>query len=398
MALGFAGMAMMGTQFLLTARFRRATAPFGIDIIYYFHRYLAILAFALIFLHFFIIRIDNAEALGPMNPLQAPWYMSAGRLSVLLFAVLIITSLWRKPLHIHYDEWRILHIVLAVSAFLLALGHIDGVGYYVDAPVKRWLWSSYSLFWLLLIVYIRLIKPWKMHHRPYRVKEVREERNNSWTLALEPEGHAGLKFQPGQFAWLTLRTSPWKVKEHPFSISSSAAEGNRLDFTIKELGDFTNTIKDTCIGEIAYLDGPYGAFSVDRYPRAPGFVFIAGGVGAAPIVSMLRTLADRQEQRPLWFIYGNKHWQDVIFREQLELLKQRLDLRLLHVLCEPPANWQGETGFVSQALLEKVLPEDADKYEYFICGPRAMSESVQEGLRTLHVPQTKIHFELFDMV
>lgn len=398
MALGFAGMAMMGTQFLLTARFRRATAPFGIDIIYYFHRYLAILAFALIFLHFFIIRIDNAEALGPMNPLQAPWYMSAGRLSVLLFAVLIITSLWRKPLHIHYDEWRILHIVLAVSAFLLALGHIDGVGYYVDAPVKRWLWSSYSLFWLLLIVYIRLIKPWKMYHRPYRVKEIREERNNSWTLALEPEGHAGLKFQPGQFAWLTLRTSPWKVKEHPFSISSSAAEGNRLDFTIKELGDFTNTINNTRIGEIAYLDGPYGAFSVDRYPRAPGFVFIAGGVGAAPIVSMLRTLADRQEQRPLWFIYGNKHWQDVIFREQLELLKQRLDLRLLHVLCEPPANWQGETGFVSQALLEKALPEDADKYEYFICGPRAMSESVQEGLRTLHVPQTKIHFELFDMV
>ena len=102
MALGFAGMAMMGTQFLLTARFRRATATFGFDIIYYFHRYLAILAFALIFLHFFIIRIDNAEALGPMNPLQAPWYMSAGRLSVLLFAVLIITSLWRKPLHIHY--------------------------------------------------------------------------------------------------------------------------------------------------------------------------------------------------------------------------------------------------------------------------------------------------------
>ncbi len=73
MALGFSGMGMMGVQFFLTARFRRASAPFGIDIIYYFHRYLAVMAFVFIFLHFLIIRIDNADALGSLNPLHAPW-------------------------------------------------------------------------------------------------------------------------------------------------------------------------------------------------------------------------------------------------------------------------------------------------------------------------------------
>jgi len=398
MALGFAGMAMMGTQFLLTARFRRATSPFGIDIIYYFHRYLAIMALVIIFLHFLIIRIDNPEALGVINPLLAPWYMSAGRLALLLLAILIITSLLRKALHFHYDEWRILHIVLSVSAFLLALVHIEGVAYYIDAPVKRWLWSSYTLFWVMLIVYIRVIKPWKMVRRPYRVTEVRQERNNSWTLALAPEGHAGMKFQPGQFAWLTLRMSPWKLKEHPFSLSSSATDNDKLEFTIKELGNFTTTIKNTRIGDRAYIDGPYGAFSVDRYAGAPGFVFIAGGVGAAPIVSMLRTLADRHEQRPMWFIYGNKCWQDVIFREELETLKQRLNLQMVHVLCEPPTDWEGETGFVSQQLLGKVLPTDPHIYEYFMCGPKPMSESVQLGLRTLRIPLAKIHLELFDMV
>lgn len=70
MALGFAGMGMIGIQFLLTARFRRISAPFGIDIIYYFHRYLAVMAFVFIFLHFLIIRIDNVDALGAINPLQ----------------------------------------------------------------------------------------------------------------------------------------------------------------------------------------------------------------------------------------------------------------------------------------------------------------------------------------
>lgn len=398
MALGFTGMAMMGVQFLLTARFRRASAPFGIDIIYYFHRYLAIMAVTLIFLHYLIIRIENAEALGAINPLHAPWHMSAGRVSLVLFALLIITSLWRKPLRIHYDEWRMLHIVMAMTAFLLALGHIEGVGYYINAPAKRWLWTGYTLFWLWLIIYLRLIKPWWMHNRAYRVLEVRQERGNSWTLALKPDGHDGMHFKPGQFAWLTLRHSPWHIKEHPFSFSSSAIHNDRLEFTIKELGDFTRTIKNTQLGEIAYLDGPFGVFSVDKYPDAPGYVFIAGGVGAAPIISMLRTLADRHEQRPLWFIYSNNCWQDVIFREQLEAFKEQLDLRLVHVLTKPPPDWKGESGFITQQLLQKFLPNDMQDYEYFLCGPRPMSESVQQGLRTMGVPPSQVHFEIFDMV
>ena len=82
MALGFTAMAMMGIQFLLTARFRSVSAPFGIDIIYFFHRYLALLAITLIFLHYLIFRIDYAEALGSFTPLQAPWYMTAGRTSL----------------------------------------------------------------------------------------------------------------------------------------------------------------------------------------------------------------------------------------------------------------------------------------------------------------------------
>ena len=398
MALGFAAMAMMGVQFLLTARFRRVSAPFGIDIIYYFHRYLAVFAFVLIFAHYLIIRIVNVDVLVPINPMETSWYMTAGRVSLALFALLIITSLWRKQLRIHYDAWRMLHIGLTVSAFLLALGHIEGVGYYIDAPAKRWLWSGYTLFWVLLIVYVRLLKPWQMHNRPYRVSEVRQEHGNSWTLAMEPDGHEGMRFKPGQFAWLTLRESPWHVKEHPFSFSSSAARQDRVEFTIKELGDFTRTIKETQVGQIAYLDGPYGVFSVDRHRDAPGFVFIGGGVGVAPIMSMLRTLADRHEHRPLWFIYGNNRWEDVIFREELEALKERLELRLVHVLTEPPTDWKGESGFITKELLQKVLPSDAQKYEYFLCGPKPMSDAVQQGLHALRVPLKQVHSELFDLV
>ena len=403
MALGFTGMAMMGVQFLLTARFRHATAPFGIDIIYYFHRYLAIMAVSIIFIHYLIVKISNPEVLSSINPLNAPLYMTAGRIALLFFALMIITSLWRKQLHIDYDEWRLVHITLAVCAFLLALGHIEGVGYYINAPAKSWLWESYTLIWLVLIVYIRLIKPWLMHNKPYQVSEVRQERGSSYTLVLEPTSHKNIiheamHFKPGQFAWLTLNTSPWHIKEHPFSISSSAEANQKLEFTIKALGDFTRTIKDTQPGEFAYVDGPYGIFSIDKYPQAKGYVFVAGGVGGAPIISMLRTLADREDQRPLFFIYANDQWQDVIFREQLEDLQQRLNLHLVHVINKPPDYWSGESGFVTEALLAKTLPKDAHQFEYFLCGPKPMSDSVQQSLLKLKVPLNKIHFELFDMV
>ena len=399
MALGFAGMVMMGLQFALTARFRRASAPFGIDIIYYFHRYIAVIAFALLLAHFLIIRIDYPQALGTLNPLEAPAYMSLGRLALLLFGLLIVTSLWRKPLRLEYERWRLGHAVLATVAFLAAVGHIQGVGYYIDAPWKQALWIAFTLFWVLLILYVRLLKPWRMIRRPWRVVEVRPERGRAWTLGLEPEGHAGLpQFAAGQFAWLSLRASPFQLREHPFSIASSATRTNHIDFTIKELGDFTRTIKTIRPGEIAYLDGPYGVFSSERYPDAPGLVFIAGGVGIAPLMSMLRTAAARGERRPVTLIYANKQWDSVIFREELETLRHSLNLKLVHVLNQPPDDWTGEHGYVDEALLARHLPAERSACEYFLCGPKPMTDAVQQALRQLKVPVVRIHFELFEMV
>jgi len=104
LALGYSAMGMMGIQFALTARFRRATAPFGIDIIYYFHRYLAVAALGLIVLHVVIVTVVNPAAAGLINPWTSPWYLNLGIAALLLFAAVMITSLWRKGLHIPYGS------------------------------------------------------------------------------------------------------------------------------------------------------------------------------------------------------------------------------------------------------------------------------------------------------
>jgi len=136
-ALGFAGTAMMGVQFMLTARFKRAMAPFGIDIIYYFHRYIAVVALGLIVAHPVILVSDNPAVLGFLNPVRAPWQMTAGLASILALTALMISSWWRKRLGLHYDAWRRWHSALAIAALGLALAHIGGVGHHVAAPWKR---------------------------------------------------------------------------------------------------------------------------------------------------------------------------------------------------------------------------------------------------------------------
>ncbi|HOY60427.1 MAG TPA: hypothetical protein PK640_20095 [Verrucomicrobiota bacterium] len=106
---------------------------------------------------------------------------------------------------------------------------------------------------------------------------------------------------------MTLGDSPFSDREHPFSFSGSAEQAPRhLEFTIKELGDFTRRIKNLKRGQRAYLDGPFGALSADRHPGAEGFVFIAGGIGITPMMSHLRTFADRGDRRPLVLIYGGE--------------------------------------------------------------------------------------------
>lgn len=398
MALGFAALAMMGVQFILTARFRHATAPFGIDIIYYFHRFLAIFALMIVVLHYLIIRINNPAILGTANPADAPAHMTAGRVAIVLFAFLIISSLARRRLGIAYERWRWMHALGATTAFALALWHVLGAGYYVGTYWKQVLWTGYGLFWIALIGHVRIVRPWLLMRKPYRVAEVRRERGDVFTLALEPVGHAGMQFQPGQFAWLTLGDSPFALKEHPFSIASSAARTGAIEFGIKEVGDFTRAASTAQPGQRAFLDGPYGAFSTERHPAAPGYVFIAGGIGIAPIMSMLRTLADRGDQRPLILFYGNWNWERVLYREELETLATRLNLQVVHIIGEPPDDWRGERGLPTQAMLERHLPANRGELHCFLCGPTAMTQAAENWLAALGIRPAHIHNELFEWV
>jgi predicted ferric reductase len=396
-ALGFVALAMIGLQFAITARFRHIAAPYGIDIVLRFHRQISILAAALAVAHPIILFATRDDALGLLNLVTAPWRARFAVAATLALLVLVAISVWRRRLRLRYERWRTAHGVLAVVALGFALAHIELVGWYVDLPWKRLLWAGMTLAVVCLLLYVRFVVPIRLLRAPWVVDEVVAERGRAWTLVLRPLGHDGIRFLPGQFAWLTLGRSPFAIEDHPFSFSSSAEDRERVAMTIKEAGDFTNGVGALQPGTPAYLEGPHGAFSIDRY-EGMGCVFVAGGVGITPVMSMLRTLADRGDARPQLLVYGARRWEDVTFREELEALRTRLDLRIVYVLSEAPPDWQGARGRITAELLAGHLPEDRAAYLYFVCGPPAMMDAAERSLLSAGVPWPSIYTERFNLV
>jgi predicted ferric reductase len=167
--------------------------------------------------------------------------------------------------------------------------------------------------------------------------------------------------------------------------------------TIKELGDFTRSVGSIAPGTRAYVDGPHGTFSPDRH-EGPAFALLAGGIGIAPMMSMLRTFADRGDGRPSVLFYANRHLEDAMFRNELEDLQQKLALEVVHVVSQPPDGWEGERGRIDAELLQRYLPAGRERMQCFICGPEAFQDAMVVALRSIGVPGGRIHTERFNWV
>jgi predicted ferric reductase len=412
--LGFVGLAMMCLQFALTARFPWLKAPYGSDVVYAFHRAISVVSVVLVLLHPLLLFASRWEQM-KQRPFTHPWPFWLGTASVLALLVLIVISVRRKQLGISYDAWRRGHAVLAMLAVALAVAHVLLVGHYLAEAWQRALWLLYTGAFVLLIAYVRIIKPMLELRRPWRVRRVQPQRGGAVSLTLEPVGHAGLTFSPGQFAWITLWDSPFSDREHPFSFSGSAVNPDgSVEFTIKELGDWTRRVRTAQPGQAAYVDGPFGVLSADRHADAQGFALFAGGIGITPMLSHIRTFADRGDTRPLWLFYGAKDWNDLTYREELVLLARSMPtLRIVFVVSQMPneaeraqlpASVHVATGMLTRELIDTHAPEIAawtragKRLECFICGPTLMMCAVEAHLASLGVGLGDYHAERFNLV
>lgn len=323
--------------------------------------------------------------------LHAPALVWFGMAALLSLVGLIATSVWRQRLRLSYEAWHIAHTVLALVLVVGALGHVFFVDEYVSTLWKQLLWALMSAGFVALLVWVRLIKPRRALALPWRLERVVPERGETTTIVLKPPRDAHFRFEPGQFGWFAFGRSPFWLTAHPFSFPSSA-ERDEVELAVKALGDFTSGVGELEPGTRVFVDGLRGVFSIDQ-DEGPGFGLIAGGVGIAGLISMLRTMADRKDVRPAILFYANGEWEGVAHRDELEQLKGRLNLAVVPVLERPPKDWPGETGYVTADVLSRHLPPGYERCQYFICGPDPMMDAMQTALARLGVPPERVHTE-----
>ncbi len=396
-ALGFVGLSMAGMQFLPTARLRVASDLFDMDRLYKMHHYFSVVSVFLIFLHPVILVVNNPYTLLLLNPLTAPWRAQAGIIALSGLLLIGVTSVLRQEVKLGYNAWHLLHDLLAMAIAVFALIHIFKVNYYTATPAMTIVWIIEAIIWLGMTVYIRAIKPLKMIRQPFVVERVITETPDTWTLVLKPDGHEGLDFNPGQVAWININSSPFSLHRNPFSISGSAHRKEELRFSIKALGDFSSSVGDLKGGERVYVDGPFGSFTLEDPRTQNGLVLLAGGIGSAPIMSILHTMEDSGDQRPAFLFYGNYDEENIIFKDELERLKKVLNLKVIYVLEVVPEGKKYVQGFITREMLDKYLPENRKDLYYFVCGPLPMIEAMQRHLVALEISDWQITTEKYEM-
>jgi predicted ferric reductase len=236
-----------------------------------------------------------------------------------------------------------------------------------------------------------------MKRKPYIISEITREVDTVWSIVLEPDNHEGMEFKAGQFVWITLGDTPFKLQQHPFTISSAPEDKKRIRLTIKELGDFTSDIKDLKEGSTAFMEGPYGNFTISDDPETHN-IFISGGIGITPVISILKSLRAQNDQRRSTLIYGTPSKKQTPFYDELQQLSEQINLDIIHVFEDAPDGWDGETGFITDEILNRHLPENFEPCEYFVCGPPPMMDVAEGALKNRGIPVYKIHSERFNIV
>ena len=397
-ATGLLALSVLFVALVLPARMRSLVSGLGIEKILRGHRLLMLAALVLVGAHIVFVLVTDPRGLTIFDFRDTTAAAWAGSVATVALATAVGLALRRRKRRPRYEGWRLLHIALAAVVVVAAFLHVWWLDNLIDNTV-------FAAWFLLLAVATLAIAsrrwvwlPWRAHRRSYLLEEVRPEAGDAVTLVVHAHGHEGRRFAAGQFAWLKIGSSSFVFEEHPFTIASTAEQPHRKTFTIKALGDFSELLRGLRPGRRVFLDGPYGGFTINGLERSEGFVLIAGGVGITPMLSMLRTLSDRNDERHHHLLVGARTVDELMLQSEIERLKHDLDLAVTEVIEVPPEHWGGETGRINPELLERVLPRHYRHHDYFLCGPPPMVVAVGRQLRERGIPTRRIHTEQFEVV
>jgi predicted ferric reductase len=410
-ALALAGVAAFAVNLVLGARIRFADHLFGgLDKLFAFHRFNGRVAFLLIAGHALLIVASRAtiswdSALDLLST-SGGFVIIYGIVALIAMTIAIGLTLYARLSHEVFiyvqRSFGVIFLVACLHVFMTSGIKASSpaltiyLGVLTAAGVAAWIYRS--VFGNLLV-----------RRHDYLVTGVRQLDNWVVEITMTPRAGRPLDYVPGQFVFVTFFSSefnaqfhpvsiehegeyaivtlrPGEVSNqfHPFSLTSAPGEGN-LRIAVKAVGDFTRAMHKLGEGAVAKVEGPYGGFSHLKVPRKRQ-VWVAGGIGITPFLSMVRSLNGSGHQIDLYF--GVKSLdQSYFLAELLALDRTRDDFRLIHVP-------EDEIGYITADRIEETTG-DLKSVDFLLCGPPPMVKNLRGQLIDKGVPRSHIHFEKF---
>jgi propane monooxygenase reductase component len=209
---------------------------------------------------------------------------------------------------------------------------------------------------------------------------------------VEPEE---IKFFPGQYMDFVV---PDTDETRSFSMANTPNRDGIFEFVIKIYPDglFSEHLAEKVqVGDRLRVEAPFGTCTL-RESRTSDLIFVGGGAGMAPLLGLLRSLAERGIERKVTFYYGARSRRDLCFAEEIAALGARLtDFTYVPALSEPTedGDWAGETGLITDVLRNRESRlEGVDAY---VCGPPPMVDAAIATLTALGVAENNIHYDKF---
>ncbi|RFB79866.1 hybrid-cluster NAD(P)-dependent oxidoreductase [Methylovirgula sp. 4M-Z18] len=242
--------------------------------------------------------------------------------------------------------------------------------------------------------------PWNDRQQLLEIIDIVDEAPEVKTFTFRADGQTWFRYKPGQFVTLELPLPDGPLMR-TYTLSSSPSRPFSIAVTVKAQGGSVGTrwmFNHLTVGARIRAFGPAGDFSLHSHPAAKYF-FISAGSGITPMMSMLRWLNDCAPATDVACLNCARRPEDLIFREELELLGQRMPRLALTLMVKGRSmreNWFGHVGRLDAARLPLLAPDFRDR-EIFCCGPDAFMRSVREMLGAAGFDMARYHEESFAM-
>lgn len=230
-----------------------------------------------------------------------------------------------------------------------------------------------------------------------KVAQIRKETASATTFRLTSQGRYLPPFQAGQYINIFVEIDGVRTSR-PYSISSPPNQRAYYDISVRRVSKgFVSEylLNEVKVGDSFETTSPAGQFYHNPLFHGEDLVFIAGGSGITPFMSMIREIADRGLSRRVELLYGSRRENDIIFKDEMfERASHHENLTIHTIISEPSEGYKGLKGFITADLILNLV-SNIDSKMIYLCGPEAMYTFVLAELKKLNIPKRKIRLELF---